>query len=140
MSVSAPAAAYRLAKALDADDFDAVAALLAPTCQYQSPNGMVVGPAAIVASYRQAANWAKSAIQRVAYSSSVRVMHEQAAVITFVDDLLHNGQSHRHTCEQQVHIDQSGLVCRIVHVELVGERDAVDAFLLAIGIDRDRRS
>ena len=142
MTVQRPAGTIELvarafALALDRDDYSAAAALLADDCSYQSPKGVIDGRTAILESYRAASSWAHSHIDRVQYESSVRVISETNAVITFIDLLEHAGQAHRYSCEQALSTNQAGLISQIVHCDLPEERVRLDRFFQASGIRRD---
>ena len=128
--------ARQFATALDAEDYGRLAELLSNECEYAAPKGVLVGREAIIASYRDAGIWVKSNIQSVRYESIVRIADENRAIVTFIDHLEHNGLKHSYKCEQAVDLDIRGYVCRIVHQELPGEREAVDSFLRADRIDR----
>lgn len=129
-----PSRPSSLATALDRCDYAAAAAVLAADCEYVTPSGLITGPSAIVASYRQHDQWAKASIESVEYQSVVRLDGDQA-VVTFVDNLRHRGAAHVYRCEQHVHV-AGGLVRRIEHREIPGEREAVDAWLEAVGVSR----
>jgi hypothetical protein len=129
--------APRFAAALDAEDYETVATLLSPDCEYVARRGALVSPDAIVASYREAGKWAKANIASVTYESSVRAVNESSAVIVFVDHLEDSGLRHSYRCEQSIEIRADGRIARIVHIEMPGEREAADAFLRRIGVSRD---
>jgi len=101
-------AAKRFATALDDEDYAALEMLLADECRYDSPRGMLLGADVVI----------------------------DTAVVTFLDKFEHAGNRHTYSCEQLLHIDTSGRICRIVHIEIPGEREAVDAFLDSIGVRR----
>jgi ribosomal protein S18 acetylase RimI-like enzyme len=133
---SAAIKAERFATALDEENYDGVAGLLSAECEYAAPKGLLIGRQAILASYRDAGVWVKSNIQIVRYESTVRITDENRAIVTFIDHLEHNGLTHTYTCQQEVDLDSGGFICRIVHQELPGEREAVESFLRVAGIDR----
>jgi ketosteroid isomerase-like protein len=134
--LSALELARRFAQVLDADDFAALAELLAPDCAYSVGGEILVGPAAILASYRAASAWARAHIDFVAYESSVRASPDGRAVVTFVDRLEHAGHRHEHRCEQWLSVGAQGRVRAIEHVDLPGEPEALRAFFAAAGIDQ----
>ncbi len=137
MRNAAHTVASRFAAALDAENYETVAMLLSPDCEYAARGGALVGPDAIVASYREAGKWVKANIASVTYESSVRAVNESSAVITFVDHLEDSGLRHSYRCEQSIEIRADGKIIRIAHVEMPGEREAADAFLRRIGVSRD---
>jgi hypothetical protein len=126
----------RFAAALDGEDYDTAARLIAPDGEYVTSKGTLVGPGPIVASYREAGDWARANIDVIAYESSVRVDQEGLVVVTFVDHLEHAGLKHTYSCEQVLSIDPEGRIQRIVHREIVGEGEACDEFFRRIGVKR----
>jgi hypothetical protein len=126
--------ATRFAVALDTENYEALAELLASDCEYVARSGAFVGPEAIVASYRDAGTWAKASISSVAYESSVRVASEDFAIVTFVDHLQDSGLRHSYSCEQSLSIRADGKIRRIVHLEIPDQREAADSFLRQIGV------
>lgn len=128
--------ATRLALALDREDYEGAAALLAPGCTYRIGTEAFEGPAAIVASYRENGEWVKRAIDAVEYESEVRE-DPGGAVITYRDRLEHAGRRHTHTCEQRIRVDGAGRVCEIEHRDLPGERESLDAFFTGTGVKRE---
>jgi hypothetical protein len=140
MRYSVSSVATSFAFALDTDNYEALADLLSADCEYVAKSAVIHGSAAIIASYRDASAWAKARIDSVTYESSVRVENEENALVTFIDHLEHTGFGHSYCCEQSIAIDPAGKICRIVHLEIPGQREAVDSFLLQIGVLRDSES
>jgi hypothetical protein len=132
--------AARFARALDVEDYRSLASLLSADCQYFAPKGRIVGLEAIVASYREASNWAKENIHSVRYESDVRVHPKGNAVVTFLDHLEHEGLKHIYACEQAVIVAVEGKIHRIVHHDIPGQREATDAFLKRVGVKQNARS
>ena len=129
-------AAKRFATALDDEDYVALEMLLSDDCKYDSPRGMLIGADAVIDSYGEAARWTKSSIQHVRYESTIRRGADDTAIVTFLDNFEHEGQRHTYRCEQHLHVDTRGRICRIVHIEIPGEREAVERFLDSIGVRR----
>ncbi len=132
--------ANRFARALDAENYLALADLLAKKCQYVTPKGTFIGPESIVNSYREASAWARANIRSVNYESTVRIEHPGKAVVTLLDHLKHEGQSHTYACEQIVLVGVDGKIHQIVHREIPGQREAVDSFLEQFGVKRNASS
>src|SRR5256885_8092831 len=95
-------AAEVFAQALDQNDFDAVVGMLTPDCQYDrttgtlESEGIIIGPAAIAASYKSHDEWARQHLDRVDYSSTVVSVKGRAATIRFEDDIEKAGRSHHY--------------------------------------------
>jgi hypothetical protein len=101
------------------------------------------GRDAIIASYAAAHAEASATYDAVAYESAVRADSggddpERSAIVRFVDLLTKAGRTHRHECEQRItvdpHADPPAQVVRIEHVDLPGEREALNAFHEAVGL------
>jgi hypothetical protein len=139
MQKSILSVATRFAFALDTEDYEALAELLSHDCEYLAKSDACVGPKAIIASYREAGAWAKARFNSVIYESSVRVLHEGFAVVTLVDHLEDSDLRHSYSCEQSLSIRGDGKIRRIVHLEIPGQREAVDSFLRRIGVSAHLR-
>lgn len=121
--------ARAFAAALDRDDFAAAQRFLAPGCRYELRGEVLVGPEAIVASYADASRRAHAAFDEVRWESEV-VATASGARVRYTDVLRLRGREHRHRCAQELSVD-AGLVARIVHVDLPGEKEALAAFIAA---------
>ena len=126
--------ARRFAQALDREDYVVAASCLAPDCVYAIHGRVLCGSEAIVASYREAGEWGAGQLDHVRFESSVRAGETGGAVVTFVDHLERRSQRHTHRCEQRLELDAAGLVRRIEHVDLPGEREALEGFFTRAGI------
>jgi hypothetical protein len=120
--------ARRFATALDAEDYESVPACLAADCVYHSPGGVLIGPDAIVKSYRDNGAAARMRFERVEFESLVETVGLAEAVITFVDRVRLSGRWHLFRCQQYVRVDVGGLVNEIRHEELPGERERLREF------------
>jgi limonene-1,2-epoxide hydrolase len=128
--------AQQFARALDREDYATAARMLEPACTYEIRGATIHGAAKIIGSYRQAGDWASAAFDEIRYESAVRESADGSFRIRFVDLTRHGDLHHRHECEQVVEVSATGLVTRIRHVDLPGERERLDAFLAACGIER----
>ncbi len=120
--------AQRLARALDAEDFALVRTLLSPACAYHAPDGLLIGPDAIVAAYGKNAEAARRRFEQIEYTSCVELSDPAAAVITFCDRVRIGGVWHEYRCRQHVRVGSEGLVEEIRHDEIAGERERLTQF------------
>ncbi len=127
--------AMRFASALDRCDFDVAASYLAPGCRYEINGRELVGPDAIIASYRENAGWARRALEHVFYESEVKQEGDSFTVL-YIDRLIHHGETHEHRSYQRLWLNDAGQVVRILHEDLPGEREKLDAFLARHGVKR----
>lgn len=128
--------AQAFAKALDREDYAGVAGLMDSSARYSLDDEEIAGPPAIVESYRKNGDWAARTLDNVTYESSVEVDVAGRAVITFFDHIEHAGARITHVCEQCIHIGDSGLVERIEHHDLPGQRERLAVFFKRVGVDR----
>ena len=129
--------AERLANALDHDDYETAASVLADRVRYSIGDEALVGREAVVESYRTASEMAHRLFDRVEYGHSVFATDTPNTFrISYSDKLTLGDESLTHMAEQQVTVADEG-VTRIINVELPGEREAVDAFLERHGLSRD---
>jgi hypothetical protein len=132
--------AHAFADALDRNDFDKVATLLVPTCRYDRTTASftsevtLVGPDAILESYRWHDVRARSLFDRVDYSSVVEAVEGLTAVIRFTDVLEKAGQRHTYSCRQRITVNESSLIDSIVHEDISGETMAARAFMQRVGV------
>ena len=127
----------KLARALDGDDFPAARACLAADCVYETKRETLRGPEAIIASYAAASAWARRAFDDVRYESQVGAIAGATASVTFTDYLLKaGGRWHRYRCQQEFTVDADDRIARIVHREIPGERERLDAYFAECGIVR----
>lgn len=132
----AAALAADLAQALDAEDYGAVGLRIAEDCVHETATASVQGAESIVASYAAAGAWAKRTFEDVRYENRVEVLDDRSAAVEFTDYLLSAGHGwHRYRCRQEFTFGDDGRVIRIVHRELPGEREALNAYLARCGIE-----
>jgi hypothetical protein len=118
-----------LARALDDDDFAGAANVLDPGCSYQSPEGLITGPDAIVASYRAHSERARATFDEVVYESEIGDVSDGEIPIVYIDRIRQGRARHVHRCRQWVHVAASGRIDSIRHEELHGEREALNRFV-----------
>lgn len=123
------------AAALDENDFNAAGALLAEHCVYEFRGKQVLGRASIMATYTNSADWAAANLDGLTYESAVETVSAAVARITFTDHVTYGDKQHTYQCQQLVTID-GGLIERIQHEELDGEREALDEFFRDCGLKR----
>ena len=126
-----------LAAALDADDFAAARRLLADDCVYEGASETRHDSQAITASYAEASAWARRTFDEVRYESEVGIAEGDTVPVLFTDYLLKAGARwHRYRCRQEFTVGRNGRVARIVHHDLPGEREALEAYFKECGIER----
>ncbi len=130
--------AIRFAQARDAGDDGTIAGpMLAEDCIYTIRDHVYTGRDAIMATYVNSDRNAQKKFDRVEYESEVRPSDDGRYVIQYLDRLTHNGQVHEHRCQQILSFDETGVICRIEHVDLPGESEALESFLDRVGLTLD---
>jgi hypothetical protein len=125
--------ARRLANALDAEDYGAAEACLAADCIYHGPSDVLTGAAAIVASYRDSAAVGRQRFDEVQYESFVESLGAGEVLVHYTDRVRLGELTHEFRCQQRIWIEANGLVKKIRHEELPGERERLAAFTSAGG-------
>ncbi len=115
------------AKALDQENYTAARSFLNEACDYHCRGKLFHGPAAIIASYQENGNAAKT-FDSVRYDSQAIREATGKFRIRFVDDITHAGEQLLFRCEQLVDVDELGKIMRIEHVDLPGQLDALREF------------
>lgn len=77
------------------------------------------------AGYRLTGDSATRNFDSVTYESAVTSVSGSVAVIHFTDHLCHNGRHLTFECEQSIEVGSDGLIARIEHVDLAGQREAL---------------
>src|SRR4051812_47913916 len=101
-------AAARFAEALDRNDFNGANSMLTSDCLYDrragqlTSEGIIVGPDAIIASYKSHDEWARQIFERVAYSSVIEAVKGPVATIRFVDEIEKSGKHHIYSSLQHI--------------------------------------
>lgn len=131
--------ATKLAKALDANDFDAASYFLADDCVYEIGTQRIVGRDKIIGSYKGNADWAKSAIDEVMLESQISA-DDNGFLITYTDKITHKGLKHIYRCQQILSLNEQGLVIKILHREIPGEKEGLQAFEAKAGIIRPKKT
>ncbi len=127
--------ARRFAAALDRCDFGEAAGYLAPDCRYEIGHEVLVGPDAVVASYRASDEWGRRVLHRVIYESEVEETADGISML-YTDRIIQDGETHEHRSHQRVWLNDDGQITRIVHAELPGEREQLEEFFKRHGIRR----
>jgi len=126
--------AERFTKALDEDDFGSAKAYLARSCRYLTGKKDLRGPEAIIQSYREGSNKAKRIFDRVDYGSEILRVYGNSVIVQFTDLIQIKGQSLVYSSKQHLEFGEDGLIIRIVHEEIPGEREALEAVLKKLGV------
>lgn len=128
MTLESLSTARRFAEALDAEDYATAQALLAGDCVYHVAGATIIGPSAIIESYRANGESAKERFGSVAYASEVSSTAPSRAAILFRDLLRIGDERHEFNCRQHLRMNSDGLVEEIHHEELSGQRERLKAF------------
>ncbi len=128
--------AQQFCNALDAGDWDALASLLAPGCEYSLRGGSIEGVEPIVASYRKIDEWVHASFDSVRYESEVDTCTEREALIAFRDIIEHGAHRLDFRCQQQITLGDDGRVERIRHIDLEGEPEKAAEFNRVCGVEK----
>lgn len=120
------------ALSLDAEDYERTRACLASHCEYESPDGKLTGPAAILNSYRGNGDKARRLFDSIEYRHEIVELNNSWFQIRFIDILRAGNRSHEFRCHQRVRVE-AGKIVEIIHEEIPGLRDQLNAFLDSLG-------
>lgn len=129
--MSAQEMVRQFAIALDNNDFEAAGVHLAQGCRYDSPRGVLVGRDAVLGSYAAAAGSKRDVVDRVVNRSNVVERGENRFAIGYTDRVHAGRLVHTYRCEQHI-VVCDGQVNSVTHVEIDGERPALEAFFSRI--------
>lgn len=136
MPDSALQSAQQFADLLDQRSYDELQSVLGPRCVYEFRGGTIQGATAIIETYRTNTEWGFDVFDRIEFDSEVIPETEASARVRFTDHLFLGDSEHRHVCEQIVTINDTGRIAEIVHLDLPGEVEALNAFLKQCGVTR----
>lgn len=119
------------ASSLDAEDYPLTESYLADNCVYESPTGDLTGTA-IIDSYKGSGDIARKRFDSIVYRHEIKPLSEGWYQVTFIDELFSGRGSHVFRCNQQVRVE-NGRIVRIIHQEIPGERERLDAFTQCLG-------
>ena len=117
------------AKALDKDDFESAKAYLAQNCRYLTGEKDMHGPDAIIQGFREGSEKAKRLFDHVDYGSEILDISAAGVVVQFTDLIEITGQNHVYSSRQHLEFGDDGLIVRIVHEEIPGELEALEAII-----------
>ena len=121
---------------LDSRNYEALAELLSTDCEYEMRGNVIRGCAAIVDEYRRSTEWAFDVFDRIEFSSNVNLESQDSARVTFFDELHLGSHDHRYKCQQILTMLEDGRINRIRHVDVAGEKVALEAFFAECGVNR----
>ncbi|KAA3608623.1 MAG: hypothetical protein DWQ01_10995 [Planctomycetota bacterium] len=126
--------AQEFCSALDAGDWETVASLLAPGCEYACRGELYEGVETIVASYREIDEWVHRSFDSVRYESRIESCSEHEALISFRDVIEHGEHRLDFRCQQRIEVGNDGRILRILHIDLEGEPEKAAQFNWACGV------
>lgn len=130
-----------LAQALDSDDYETAAEVMAEEVIYTVGDRVLYGPEKIVASYREASEMARRLFDEVGYDHVVYPTEDPNTFrVSYSDILTVGGETLAHMAEQHVSVAPGAGVVNIVNVDVPGEHEKVDEFLARHGISREGRA
>lgn len=121
-------------RALDKNDFHEARMFLSDDCVYVVGEKTIKGADAIISSYQGNWEWGRKNIDEIYFESHVAEASGRY-LVTYTDHLRHKGKTHVYQC-QQLLTDQEGIIVRIEHREIPGERQKLEEFEQEVGIVR----
>jgi hypothetical protein len=122
------------ARAVQCQDWDAAARLLAPDCSYFQVARDVRGPQAIVECFQHDRKWGTDHLDSVEQERSAGPGPDGRPLITSLYHIRHKGHCLTIRSEHVVELDEAGLIGRIEQVELASQANALFRFYAKVGI------
>ncbi len=126
---------HAFTNALDHNQFDLAASFLDSNCCYEINATTIIGRDKIMDSYRSNAEWAFATFDELQFESRVDAEGDNF-LVTYTDISKHQGINHIYRCQQLLQVDAAGLICKIVHREIPGEKERLQDFEKRVGIVR----
>lgn len=120
---------------LDQDDYETTQKLLSENCEYDFGQGILHGPKEITNSYEQNMIAGRAKMDKLEWgTSTVDKISENEFVVNFTDYLFHKGEKYIHRCQQKLHINSSGKIERIIHINNAEESKRLKAWYTSVDI------
>ena len=134
MSISPLSCVAGFGRAVEVADFARAGHFLDPACVFETGRGELVGPAAVLAHYAEAAAAAQSLFDELAKESDADLVGGDRYRIRFTDRLRKGEHIHVYRFDQVFSVPEGRGITRIVHRERPGERARLDAFFRRAGV------
>lgn len=122
---------------LDEDNFEQFKLLLSVDCNYEIGGQVLNTPETIAGLYEQNLKEGKEKFDELIWGKSrVEQVSENQFDIFFSDFLKHKGVTHNYKCKQRILINADGLVEEIIHLELPGEKEALQRYYEQVGLSK----
>jgi len=116
-------------KYLDEDNFEAVKKLLETNCEYFIHDKKIISKETIVNSYSKNQKEGKAKFDKMIWGKSyIEKITDHQFEVFFSDHLTHKGITHNYKCKQKLFINSNFLIEKIIHQELLGQREKLEAF------------
>jgi len=116
---------------LDQDDFVSFKSILDEKCIYEINDEILKGKDNIAGLYETNMKAGKAKFDKLEWGKSeIKEVESNVFDVHFSDNLLHKGIQHNYRCKQRITINANCLVEKIVHMELPGERESLNAYYL----------
>lgn len=120
---------------LDEDDFEGFKSILAEECIYEIGDQVLKTNSSIAGLYEKNMKEGKQKFDELRWGKSeVQQVSENEFDVYFSDFLKHKGLEHNYKCKQRIIINSKNLVEKIQHMELAGEREALQEFYKQVGL------
>lgn len=126
--------ARRFAGAVQRQDWDAAARLLAPDCSYFQVVRDARGPQAIIECFQRDSKWGAAQFDSVEQERSAGPDPDGRALVTCLYHIRHKGRHLTIRSEHVVELDEAGLIRRIEQIELASQATALFRFYARVGI------
>jgi hypothetical protein len=125
----------KFSEALDTENYIIAETLLSSNCVYHFRSKIYTGANTIIELYKSSGNWAEKTLDDVKYESRTELVNDKV-IITFIDNIRHNGINFTYRCQQLLFFDNSYNICKIEHIDIPGESDKLKEYFIKIGVKR----
>lgn len=120
---------------LDQDEYLNFKSILDENCVYEIGDEVLHGKEEIAGLYEKNMQEGKVKFDELLWGESrVEQVNATQFDIYFSDFLKHKGLSHNYKCKQRISLNSNNLVEKIIHMELPGEREALNRFYKQVGL------
>ncbi len=124
--------AKHFAKALDNENYKIAKGLISNRCEYAFRDQIYCGPSKIIELYQIAGDSANNDFNSIEYESQVTPLEDDKALISFIDHFIYKTEKCTYKCQQVIEVDNLGLIIKIRHIDLPGQRQILEDFIARV--------
>lgn len=121
---------------MDSEDYEPAKQFLAKDCIYKVGDKIHKGTKAILKTYKEHHDFAKSTFDSVVYKSELSQISDNEFEVTYIDIITYGQKTHTYKCKQFFNLNSENKINEIIHEDIPGEYQRIKSFYEEIGLQR----